>query len=613
MNLPSLSTRFAGWTLWALTCGSVLSCARAETRTAPQMLGTYVVSAARLPQDPQSTPSAVTLLPLAELQAAQIGDLRTALTMTPGVAIAASGAMGAQNSVFIRGASSHQTLFVVDGVRMNSRNAGYQNFLGGADLLGLDRVEVLRGPQSTLYGSAAMGGVVLLETARGCGPVSGTVSAQGGSFDTWGAAATAQGGTATVGYSAAVSHVETANDRPGNDYQQWSYAARLEAVVAAPLLVGATWRSQLGDYEEPGSRLYPAPGKVDAQNHLVTAYGEWRPTAEWHSRLTAGLHRRTYEYGQAWGTSAMSNTREVLDWQNNWTPTRAVQWVAGASLERARYRVAGDRTDDDATAAYVSGGWQPAPGTHVTAGGRYDDFDTAGSATTWRAGVAQMVPGTGWKWRATYGTGFTAPGSDDRFGVPSWGQKANPGLRPEKSRGWDAGVDYALAGGQATVSATYFHNRFRDLFEWETTNYQTFAGWIVNRARATTQGVELAAEARWAATVQGRVTYTYLDARNDVTGAALARRPRHAGGAEVRWQATPALLLGVGANVNAARFDAGKRQEDYTTARVFASYDVTPAFRLKARLENALDERYESVLGYPALPFGAFGGVEWRF
>ena len=171
-------SRLAGWSLLASACAATPLATRAQAPV--EQLDAYVVSATRTPQDPKLSSSSITLLPLADLQTAQTVDLRTALAQTPGVAVVSSGATGGQSSVFLRGADSDQTLFVVDGVRMNDRSTAYLNFLSGADLLGLERGEVLRGPQSTLYGSSAMGGVILLETAHGGGQPAGVAEATAG-------------------------------------------------------------------------------------------------------------------------------------------------------------------------------------------------------------------------------------------------------------------------------------------------------------------------------------------------------------------------------------------------------------------------------------------------
>jgi vitamin B12 transporter len=191
-------------------------------------LDNYVVSASRTPQDLKYTPSSVSVLTPNELAASQIPDLRTALAAEPGVIIVDAGASGGQSSVMMRGANSYQTLFVVDGVRMNDRSTAYQKFLGQADLGGIDRIEVLRGPQSTLYGSSAMGGVITIDTTHGCGDTSGSLSALAGSFNTLGGAASVQGGTKTLGYSGFVAREVTDNDRANNTSKNWNYATRVE-------------------------------------------------------------------------------------------------------------------------------------------------------------------------------------------------------------------------------------------------------------------------------------------------------------------------------------------------------------------------------------------------
>jgi len=158
----------------------------------PVRLENFVVSASRSPQDPKFTPSSVTAVSLPELRLEQIDSLKTALAQTPGVVVVSTGATGAQTSIFMRGANPDQVLFLVDGVRMNTTQADYFSFLGEADLTGLERIEVLRGPQSTLYGSSAMGGVILLETAAvGAGETSGVATVGAGSFNTWDASVAA--------------------------------------------------------------------------------------------------------------------------------------------------------------------------------------------------------------------------------------------------------------------------------------------------------------------------------------------------------------------------------------------------------------------------------------
>jgi vitamin B12 transporter len=604
----------------ALGLGALASVARAQDARADSSavtLDNYVISASRTAQDPRYTPSSVTELPLSELATVQITDLRTALGREPGVIVSTAGGVGGLTSVFIRGANNHHTLFVVDGVRMNDRSTTYNNFLGGADLAGLDRIEVLRGPQSTLYGSSALGGVIALSTTQGCAPTAGTIALTAGSFETLGASAAVQGGSRKIGYSASVARYQTANDEPHNDFEQWSYATRLEFAPTDTVLAGATFRGQNSDFDQNGSRYFVSPGNAASNNYLSTVYGQVRAGEGFKSRLTAALHRRSYDWtdlsGSPWAVnSALNNAREILDWQNTWAPSTRVEVVAGANHERSRYDVDGVRSRDQVIAGYLSGTAHPVKNVTVTAGVRHDDFDSVGEATTWRSGVSWR-PAANTKLRTTYGTGFSAPGSDDRYGVASWGQLPNPNLRPEKSRGWDVGIDQTLPSGNATVSATYFQNRFRDLFEWETVDFVTFQGRTANVARAKTEGMEIAVSASLGEAVETRVSYTYLEAHDTTTGARLIRRPRHSGDAEVRVRASQAWLIGAGLRVGADRTETVGPFESYTTVRVFTSYALRPELIVKLRVENALDEAYDDVRGYAALPRGVFGGIEWSF
>jgi len=586
-----------------------------------------VISASRSRNDPKYTASSVSLVSLAELAESQVVELRTALAREPGVSVVNSGATGSQSSIFMRGGSSHQTLLFVDGVRMNDRSASYVNFLGGAGVDGLGRLEVLRGPQGTLYGSSAMGGVVAMDTLPvGDGPATGRVMAGGGSFGTWGAGLTAQGGLGALGYSASAGYAETDNDRDFNHYDVWNYAARVEFSPAeSPIVLGGTFRRQDGTYEEPGSISATYPGLVDSTNTLGTVFAELRASGGFTSRLTTALHERDYRFisvPDTWSTgpSLSENRREMLDWLNTWSASERLDLVGGANYERSRYSINGATTRDELAAGYVSAIYRVLDTLTLTAGGRYDDFDSFGSATTGRIGVAWNVAAAT-KLRATFGNGFAAPGSDDRFGVPQWGQLENPDLQPEEVDGWDVGIDQSFLGGDVRLSATWFRHKYRNLFEWEYVDYVTYQGMIVNRARATTEGVETALDVRVTQSIKARLSYTYLDARNDTDDVRLIRRPRHAIDAEVTARLAAPWIVGAGVHAAADGMESvyGSNgpmlvpAEDYFTVRVFTSYRAAENILLKLRVENLLDAEYAEVRGYPALPIGVFAGVEWAF
>ena len=611
--IPSTPAFLAG--LFSIACAAAAAGSDAPAG-APVALPELVVSATRTPQDPQFTPSSVTALPLDALSGAQVTDLRTALAGVPGVNIVSSGATGGQSSVFIRGAGSTQTLFVVDGIPMNDRSANYNNFLGTADLAGLDRLEVLRGPQGTLYGSSAMGGVIFLQTAHGCGDPSGVVSVTNGTYDTLGASAAVQGGTANFGYSASLAREHTDNATPHNGYDQWSYSTRLEGKPTASLLLGATLRGQQGDYEDNGGRFYTASA-IAADNHLVTAYAQWSADKDFVSRLTAGQQQRRYTAVGAWSTDEIRNRRNVLDWQNTCHALGNAEFVLGGTLEHDEQGKNGEPTSANNRAAYLSTTVHPVQEVTLDAGLRYDDFDTFGNAWTWHTG-ASWLPRPGTKLRATIGTGFCAPSTDDINGVPAWGWMANPDLKAEKSTGWDVGLDQDLFGRILTAGVTYFKTNYRDRLDY-VSDPVTWVGRTENLTRSTSQGVETALTLKlWEGRARGRLAYTYLDARDDTENTRLLRQPRHLFDGELSAKPLAAWTVGAGLHIVADRWDNRVTEpagpiEDYTTARFFTSYEVTKSLLLKVRVDNALNEKYEEAYGYAALPRRVLGGVEWRF
>jgi vitamin B12 transporter len=569
----------------------------------------YVISASRTPQDPKYTASSVTVLDNADLALSQITDLKTALAQQPGVNIKNTGALGSPATAYFRGLNDNQNLFVVDGVRMNTRAAS-ADFLNAADLSSNDRIEVLRGPQSALYGSSAIGGVTRIDTATGCGQHTGALSATAGSFDTYGSAGQIQGGTQKLSYSASSSALESANDRPRNEFSRWGYTSRLQYSLSDYFDFGGTIRDQRASYQEPASVYSPYPGDADIVSRLGTLYADWHPSEVFQSRLTAALHRREYTWQDVGGTpDKQVNRREIFDWQNTWKAAERLEVTGGLTHELAEHAVSGvTNKSDPSTAEFINVLGHPVDKLALTLGGRYEDLGDAGESKTWKAGAAWQVA-SGTKLRGTYGTGFSAPSESEILGVPSWYLPPSPTLQPETSRGWDVGVDQELIPKSMSASLTYFETKVSNMIDFDFGTYS-----YMNIASAETSGVELAVNNTYNEVFSSRVAYTYLNAE-DGEGNRLIYRPRNVIDSELRAQVTKVALVGVGFHgvQGRTRNKAGASMEDYTTVRLFGSYEVRRNLLLKARVENALDEHYADSYGYAALPVAAYGSVEWRF
>jgi vitamin B12 transporter len=316
--------------------------------------------------------------------------------------------------------------------------------------------------------------------------------------------------------------------------------------------------------------------------------------------------------------TVVKNRRGVLDWQNTVTLDAHHRLTAGVTAETNHTRNNGFgeiNRKQTLFAVFAQDEWTPVENLFLTAGLRSDDHDTFGRATTGRTTLAWLAPGSRWKLRASYGTAFRSPAFLDLYGVSAY-YRGNPRLRPEHAAGWDAGMDYYVAGGRGTVSATWFDTRHRDLIAYD---FAVFPGTTANVERARTQGVELSAMVSPAAGWEARLAYTYLEAENLSLRSRLLRRPRHSGSTDLWHNFGHGFSAGAGVGIVAQREDVNARTfatidgEDYTVARIYAAWRVNDRLTVRARIENVLNESHEEVHGYPAAGRGLFAGIEWRF
>lgn len=590
---------------------------------AAAQLDPFVTTATRTATPASAVGTVTDVISADELARRQLTSLADALGFATGTPALTSGAAGGSAAVFLRGANSNQTLFLVDGLRLNDPNTDYAVFLGGACMGACDSLEVAHGPQSTLYGGEAVGGVVSLRAQRGEGPPVSTIAVEGGSYGTVQGAVSSRGERGATAWNVSAQGGHTDNDRPNNAFDRANFALRLDRTVSDRIAVGATTRWFHGSYGSPGDRYTNDPDNHEREdNVLATVFADVQSAGAWRTHVTLGGQDRRFvsENPGAGGTqvTVVTNRRAVLDWQTAYSGLERQRITGGFTAETNHTRNTGFGDIDERQrllAFFVQDEFTPVENLHLTAGLRGDDFDTFGRATTGRVTAAWLVAGHRLKLHASYGTAFRSPSFLDLYGQSAY-YVGNPDLRPERARGWDAGLDWYLADHRGTVGLTWFENRFRDLIVYD---FGVFPGTTANVERARTRGVELTSDLRLTAATRLRVAYTYLEAENLSQRVRLLRRPRHSATADLWHDFGGGFSAGAGLrwvadreDVDAATF-ATIDAEDYTVVRVYAAWAVSPRVTLKARVENALDERYEEVNGYPQPGLGAYAGVTVTF
>jgi len=631
-HTPS-AARLAGRLLLVLGAIGALSPVSAQTPPAqpvrqPQVpepvegLAPVITTATRTPAEPETVGSAVDLISASDLARRQVSSLAAALGGIAGAPHFASGAPGGINSLFLRGSNSNQTLFLVDGLRLNDPNTDYQVFLGGACVAACDSLEVAHGPQSTLYGGEAVGGVISLRAQRGAGAAAAQVSAEAGSFGTVQGAISAQGEQGAIAYNFSTQGGHTDNERANNYFDSANTTLRLDRKVSDRASVGGTLRWFHGVYGDPGDRYTNDPDNQDREeNLLATAFADVKLADAWTAHAVLGGQDRRFvsenpRAGRATQITVVKNRRVVFDAQTTYTGLKRNRLTAGFTGEANHTRNTGFGDIDKRQgllAVFAQDEFSPAEDVFLTAGLRDDDFDTFGRATTGRATAAWLVAHRTLKLRASYGTAFRSPSFLDLYGQSAF-YHGNPNLHPERAHGWDAGVDYYLADKRGSLSATWFDTNFTDLIA----SSPDFTSEI-NIQRARTRGAELSAQTALPGAIQVRASYTYLEADNLTSSTRLLRRPRQSGSADAWHDFGGGVSAGAGVTFAAHRRDVDAKTfatidgEDYTVVRLYAAWQASRRLTLKVRFENLLDEKYEEVNGYPALGFGMFAGAEWKF
>ncbi len=589
-----------------------------------------IVSATRVPIPEEDTPASVSVITSDDLEQKQIKRVSDALREIPGLSVVQSGAPGQLTSVFNRGLKSEHTQVLLDGIPINQGLAGLFNF---ADLTtdNIDRIEVVRGPQSVLYGPRGLAGVIQIFTKQGSGPPSGSVTAEAGSYGTFRESAQTSGSWKQFDYSLGASRFDTDNARPNNQYRNSNAIANLGWSPNEQLRLSLLSTYSLSDAGNPNSIFNPKPfDNFLTERWLIAPHLDYRPFEWWEHKLIVSYdHERQVndpnDDGFVGPTRALFK-RFTIDYQNDLKPAPWLTLTSGffySDVNAAQERpfvsqifgpqptFISDQTNE--TAVFLQASVKPFEGLNLVAGGRFDHFNQFGDVWTYRFAGSYKIKPTGTIVHSSYATGFSPPTSQDKI----FGNNFN--LTPEKVRGFDAGITQPLWDNRVVLGATYFHN---DLSNVIGLNGQFDT---INLGAARTQGIETEIRARPIENLTLSASYTYLEAEktssadiSQLPGARLPRRPRNEFyvSASYLWfkkLRTTAEGKFVNAreelNFGGPNFDI----EDYSFANFAAEYAWNPHLTIFGRIDNLTDEHYSEVFGFPALGRAAYGGVRVSF
>ena len=588
-----------------------------------------VVTASGFEQPRSETGQAIEIVGRARLEQLQSATIAQVLQTVPGVSVATRGGLGGQTSAFIRGGSSAQTLVLIDGVRINDLTSPNGAFDFGALMTGnIGRVEILRGPNSVIWGSQAIGGVVNIQSIAPVDGFEGRLGAEFGGYDTKRLNANIAGtkgvfegsvGGAFV-KSAGISALAGGTERDG--YANATGNARLKVNISDSFTLDfrSYYNRAKVEYDSefgvganglPVSRNRQFVGYVGAQFDMLDG--------RFHNRIAytrTDLRRiGTDPIVFSFNNFNVRGAIDRMEYHTAFDLNDALTLVAGLEYERTFASTSFEGAAPDVARNDVVSGFsqiivRPVNGLTLTAGVRHDAYSDYGGQTTLGGNLA-FTPNEGrTMFRATYAEGFRAPTLTE--GQPPYG---NLQLKPETARNFDFGVEQQFLEGKAQLFATYFNRRSNDLIAFSSVSFQS-----ENIDKVTAKGLEIGLDLNPSSQLDIRASYTLVDAINrtagDTFGNRQALRPQNSFSLTADWQTAFGLSLGSSLLVIGDSFDDAAnnvRLDGYAFLGLRASMPLTDALEVYARVENMLDAQYTVVSGYNSFGRHATIGVRAKF
>lgn len=578
------------------------------------------------------TAPSTTVITRHEIERRQYQTVAEALRQTPGVHVARNGGIGQPTSLFMRGTNSNHVLVMIDGVKINDTTTpngafDFANLMTDA----IERIEVVRGPQSTLYGSDAIGGVINIITRKGNtagGPVSGSIELAGGSHNTFKEAATLYGGNRIATYMLSLANIDTHGETvsapvyqisPVDDdgYRNTTLTASTEFHPVENLKFELSGQFVDSNTEFDASADESAIPETDLESWFLHSAAEARlMNAEWNSRLVFNRSSSTrdtvYDFFGLPSSTYFDSKRNEAEWRNDFYFLDNHTLTAGFKWEQESAATSSDITASDHQATtrsfYLQDQFSFFENLFGTIGVRHDDHTGFGGKTTWRIAPVYLIEQSNTRIKASYGTAFKAPSLFQLYDEFS----GNPELEAESSRGAEIGFDQQLLNSRLSLGATLFHNRMDDLIDFNNTTFKYF-----NVPDVTTTGVESFIGYNFSDTFSVRLDYTWTDTE-DSEGEPLLRRPKNEASLTLNYDPTEEISLSGIVHYVGSREDTIRGSfpvvrttlGSYATIDLAGSYHFNDRWGLEGKIINLTNEEYQPVHGYAGAGFGTFIGIK---
>ncbi|KPL68380.1 hypothetical protein SZ64_09760 [Erythrobacter sp. SG61-1L] len=605
---------------------------------------TIVVTANRAPMRLDQVGQSMTVLDIKAIEASQAVGVTELLSQTPGVQFSRNGGPGKSTSLYVRGAETGQTVVLFDGVRLHDPSTTD----GGATLADvmvgdIGRIEVLRGAQSTLWGSQAIGGVINIISREPKKPFEADFQAEAGELDTYLARAGLGGKDGGLTWRVGGSFVSSggvsayAKGAEPDGYENTTLHGRIKYAIADAVEVDLRSVYTFGRNEYDN---FNADAPVHGENGTWLNYGAFSfdLLGRLHNRFAfarTDITRTNYDRSEARkpqpitfdaaGKTDRFEYQGTLDITKGWSAVFGIEHAENdmrtASPTVAKPNPVPISAQDSTTGIYGQVQGEVAKGLTLTGGIRQEDHSTFGGSTVGSASVAWSLNGGDTVLRASWAQGFKAPSLYQLYS-----QYGNTGLAPEKAESWDIGAEQRI--GKFSLSAVYFHRDTENLVQYSYCSANPAeplcgdgrSGYYANVGNVRAKGVELGASVNFGP-LTASANFTYLDAVNTTPGDAnlgkkLARRPRENFNATVSYTWPFRLVTSASVRIAGDSFnDAANSQllKSYTLVDLRLSYPIDDRIELYARTENAFDEKYETITDYSTMPRAAYGGVRLKF